>query len=229
MDYLESRRILDKLPYLEVKPGLNRINRLLEALKNPQQGFPAIHITGTNGKGSVAAMLSCVLEEAGYKVGTFTSPDMLDFRDRISVNNEWIEKDEFAHQVAQILPLLEDTDDPPSLFEALTAIAFSHFGRQKADIAVVEVGLGGRYDATNVVSPILTILTTVAMDHAALLGDSLEKIAWEKAGIAKQGVTMLIGNLPFQAEGVVRQECKHVGAILARAREIKLELSLIHI
>jgi dihydrofolate synthase / folylpolyglutamate synthase len=225
LDYINARRSLERLPSLEVKPGLERVRRLLDYLDNPQLTYPAIHITGTNGKGSVVAMLSSVLKEAGYKVGRFTSPDLIDFRDRISVDGEWISKQEFAQQVTRISPLLEDTEDLPSLFEVLTAVAFSHFAVQKVDLAVVEVGLGGRYDATNVLMPILTILTTVAMDHTAILGNSLEKIAWEKAGIAKEGVTLLAGNLPAQAERVARQECLRVHATFADTSNISLERS----
>jgi dihydrofolate synthase/folylpolyglutamate synthase len=223
VDYITARQALEKLPSLEVKPGLERVKRLLSHLGNPQRAFPAIHVTGTNGKGSVVAMLSSVLERAGYKVGRYTSPELIDFRDRISVNGQWISKQQFAQQVNRILPLLQDTHDLPTLFEALTAIAFSHFAAQKVDIAVVEVGLGGRYDATNVVNPILTILTTVAMDHTALLGNSLEKIAWEKAGIAKQGVPLLTGKLASQAEKVVHQECLKVNAVLIDRLDFGLE------
>lgn len=223
MDYTAARHALEKLPSLEVKPGLERVRWLLTHLDNPQRTFPAIHVTGTNGKGSVVAMLASILRKAGYKVGQFTSPELINFRDRISVNGEWITKQHFADQVNRILPLLQDKEDLPTLFEVLTAIAFSHFSAQKVDLAVVEVGLGGRYDATNVVQPILTILTTVNMDHTALLGNSLEKIAWEKAGIAKEGITLLTGDLKPQADRIVRQECSNVHALLADGSDVGLE------
>jgi len=225
LDYIEARRALEGLPSLEVKPGLDRVLRLLAHLHHPERVFPAIHVAGTNGKGSVVAMLSSVLSRAGYCVGRFTSPDLINFRDRISVDGDWISKEEFARQVDRILPLLADTQDPPTLFEVLTAVAFSHFAERKVDIAVVEVGLGGRYDATNVVQPMLTILTTVGMDHTALLGNTIEKIAWEKAGIAKESVPFIIGELSPGAERVARQECARVHARLVGASDIVLQRS----
>jgi len=225
VNYIEARRALEGLPSTEVKPGLDRIVRLLEHLGHPEREFPAIHVAGTNGKGSVVAMLSSVLTHAGYRIGRFTSPDLIDFRDRISVDGEWISKKEFSQQVDQILPFLTDTQDPPTLFEVLTAIAFSHFAKRKVDLAVVEVGLGGRYDATNVVQSMLTILTTVGMDHTALLGDTIEKIAWEKAGIAKESVPFIIGDLSPQAEGVAQKECERVGTELVNVTDITLKRS----
>ena len=223
MDYIEARRALEGLPSLEVKPGLDRVLRLLAHLHHPERAFPAIHVAGTNGKGSVVAMLSSVLTRAGYRVGRFTSPDLIDFRDRINVDGEWISKEEFAQQVHRIIPLLADTEDPPTLFEVLTAVAFSHFAERNVDLAVIEVGLGGRYDATNVVQPMLTMLTTVGMDHTALLGDTIEKIAWEKAGIAKENVPLLLGDLSPQAESAARDECARVHAPLVSTSNIVLE------
>lgn len=225
MDYIEARRALEGLPSLEVKPGLDRVNRLLSHLDHPEHAFPAIHVAGTNGKGSVVAMLASVLTHAGYRVGRFTSPDLIDFRDRICVDGEWISKEEFAREVERILPLLNGADDPPTLFEVLTAVALSHFAARKVDLAVVEVGLGGRYDATNVVQPMLTILTTVGMDHTALLGNTIEKIAWEKAGIAKEDVPLIIGDLSPQAERAARAECARVHAPLISAFGIDLRRS----
>jgi len=225
LDYIEARRALEGLPSLEVKPGLDRVNRLLAHLDHPERAFPAIHVAGTNGKGSVVAMLSSVLSHAGYRVGRFTSPDLIDFRDRISVDAEWISEEEFAKQVDRIRPLLTDAEDPPTLFEVLTAVAFSHFAERKVDVAVVEVGLGGRYDATNVVQSMLTILTTVGMDHTALLGNTIEKIAWEKAGIAKNDVPLLLGNLSAQAERVANDECERVHAPLLSTSNIVLQRS----
>lgn len=208
MDYTEARFILESLPTLEVKPGLDRINRLLHALDHPERFFRAIHIAGTNGKGSVLAMLASILTRAGYRTGRFTSPELVDFRDRISVDDTWIGEETLAKTVVQLLPLLEKGEAQPTLFEALTAIAFAHFSTQHVDLAVVEVGLGGRFDATNVVVPLLTILTNVGRDHLDLLGDELSQIGWEKAGIAKPGVPFLTGNLPPEAEKVAIEECR---------------------
>jgi dihydrofolate synthase/folylpolyglutamate synthase len=212
MKYAEARALLDRLPRLEVKPGLERIRRLLDHLGHPEETFPSIHIAGTNGKGSVAAMLSSILHEAGYRTGCFTSPDVVDFRDRIRIDGGWISEEALASAVERLLPVLVDSDDPPTLFEALTAVAFDDFAGSGVDIAVVEVGLGGRFDATNVVRPLLTILTNVDRDHLALLGDSLEQIAWEKAGIAKPDVPFLIGDLSAAVRSVVVEECRRVKA-----------------
>ncbi len=225
MDYIEARRALEGLPSLKVKPGLDRIIRLLEHLDHPERAFPAIHVAGTNGKGSVVAMLSSVLSRAGYRVGRFTSPDLIDFRDRMSVDGEWISEEELASQVERIVPLLEDTTDSPTLYEVLTAVAFSHFAMKEVDLAVVEVGLGGRYDSTNIVQPILTMLTSVGMDHTPLLGDTIEEIAWEKVGIAKRGVPLVVGELPVEAERVVQQECERAGAELVDVTDITLRRS----
>ena len=208
MDYTEARCILESLPTLEVKPGLDRINRLLDALDHPEWSFRAIHIAGTNGKGSVLAMLASILTRAGYKTGRFTSPELVNFRDRISVDDTWIGEETLTKTVVQLLPLLEKGEAQPTLFEALTAIAFDYFSTHQVDLAVVEVGLGGRFDATNVVAPLLTILTNVGRDHLDLLGDELSQIAWEKAGIAKPGVPFLTGDLPPEAEKVAIEECR---------------------
>jgi dihydrofolate synthase/folylpolyglutamate synthase len=214
MDYAESRALLDRLPQFEVKPGLERIDRLLSLLGHPERSFPAIHVTGTNGKGSVVAMLATILQCAGYRVGRYTSPDLIDFRDRICVDGEWISEAAFAAAVERMAPELFAGGDLPSQFEALTAAGFEHFRARFVDVAVVEVGLGGRFDATNVVAPILTVLTNVSLDHTALLGSTVAEIAWEKAGIAKPGVPMVIGELHPSAQAVVTAECARVGAPL---------------
>jgi dihydrofolate synthase/folylpolyglutamate synthase len=195
-----------------VKPGLERIRRLLDHLDHPETAFPTVHVAGTNGKGSVVAMLSHILYEAGYRVGRYTSPDVVDFRDRISIDGNWISEEALASAVERLLPVLGKTEDPPTLFEVLTAIAFEYFAGSKVDIAVIEVGLGGRFDATNVVQPVLAILTNVDRDHLALLGNSLERIAWEKAGVAKKGVPFLAGNLSPAVREVVKEECRQVKA-----------------
>jgi dihydrofolate synthase/folylpolyglutamate synthase len=217
MEYVEARRVLGSLPSLEVKPGLDRIERLLSALGHPERAFPAIHIAGTNGKGSVAAMLASILGAAGHRVGRYTSPDLEDFRDRIAVDGQWIGQDDLARGVESLLPLLSSGQDPPTLFETLTAIAFDHFAARHVDVAVVEVGLGGRFDATNVVRPLLSLLTNVGRDHLHLLGPTLADVAWEKVGIAKPGVPFLVGDLIPEAESVVAAECAALGAELLRS------------
>jgi dihydrofolate synthase/folylpolyglutamate synthase len=222
MQYAASRALVDRLPRFEVKPGLERIVRLLSSLGHPERSFPAIHVTGTNGKGSVVAMLAAMLQCAGYRVGRYTSPDVVDFRDRICVNGGWISEAAFAAAVERMASELFASGDLPSQFEALTAVGFEHFRARSVDVAVVEVGLGGRFDATNVVAPILTVLTNVSLDHTALLGSTVAEIAWEKAGIAKPGVPMVIGKLCPNADAVVAAECSAVGAPL-RYADVQVE------
>ncbi len=220
MNYAEARALLDRLPRLLVKPGLARVRRLLDTLGNPERAFPAIHVAGTNGKGSVVAMLDSILRTAGYRVGRYTSPEVEDFRDRICVDGAWISEADLASGTARFAEALFADPDVPSQFEAITAIALEHFRGAEVDVVVVEVGLGGRFDATNVVSPVLSVLTNVTLDHTAILGDSVEKIAWEKAGIAKQGVPLLVGPLPEGVAAVVRTECTAVGALLDSADDV---------
>jgi len=222
MNYVEARRILQRLPSLEVKPGLARTEHLLAAIDHPENSFPAVHVAGTNGKGSVVSMLASVLGRAGYRVGRFTSPDLVDFRDRIVIDDKWISKEELARTVEQLHPQLVG-EDCPTLFEALTAIAFEHFSHNKVDIALVEAGLGGRFDATNVVTPILCILTNVGRDHLRVLGSSLSQIAWEKAGIGKPQIPFLVGKLPSDVEQVVIEECRRSEAVLVQLEEPEIE------
>jgi dihydrofolate synthase/folylpolyglutamate synthase len=223
MDYKEARAILGRLPSLEVKPGLERILCLLDLLGHPERSFASIHVGGTNGKGSVTAMLASILSRTGARVGRYTSPELVDFRDRIVVDGRWISEDEFALAVGRLVPVLDTASDPPTLFEALTAIAFDHFARNGVEIAVVEVGLGGRFDATNVVRPLLSLLTNVGLDHLAVLGSTLERIAWEKAGIAKPGIPLLAGDLAPEAERVVLEECAAVGTSLVHPDAVDVE------
>ena len=222
MNVAAAHALLDRLPRFEVKPGLERVRRLLEALDHPEQDFPAIHVAGTNGKGSVVAMLARVLVHAGLRVGRYTSPQVIDFRDRIAVNRAWIPEEALAEGVSRLQRAIAE-GDTPSQFEAITALALEHFARCDVDLAVVEVGLGGRFDATNVVSPILTILTNVALDHQWILGETIEQIAWEKAGIAKAETPLLHGSLEAPARDVVLAECTAVGAESVPAESIDVE------
>jgi len=223
MDYVEARAALDRLPRLEVKPGLSRVERLLDALGRPERSVAAIHVAGTNGKGSVVAMLDAVLRRSGLRVGRFTSPELVDFRDRIAIDGEWLPEEAWAAAVARIEAALAGVTDPPTQFEAIAAVAFEAFAQRAVDIAIVEAGLGGRFDATNVVRPRLSILCNVSLDHTGVLGDSIERIAWEKAGVAKRGIPLLYGDLPPEALSVVRAECEAVGAAAAPAVELPVE------
>lgn len=180
---------------------LNTI-RLCKALDNPQHNFKSIHIAGTNGKGSVSHMLAAILQTAGYKTGLYTSPHLKDFRERIKINGEMIPEDFVISFTKKIMPLIEEIE--PSFFEITVAMAFDYFADQKIDIAVIETGLGGRLDSTNIITPELSIITNIGLDHMNLLGDSLEKIALEKAGIIKEGVPVIIGEVLPETEVVFK-------------------------
>ncbi len=217
MDYPAALAYLGSLPYREVKPGLERIGHLLDGLGNPHLGLRTIHVGGTNGKGSVVALLASVLREAGYRVGTYTSPHLLDWRERIQIDGEWISKPELAKRIAGLRPIILGTADRPTIFETLTALAFQYFQEKAVDLAVIEVGLGGRFDATNVVNPLVAVITTVERDHLDLLGADIGKLAWEKAGIAKPTVPLVAGKGDPKALGVIAGECAAQGAELLGA------------
>jgi dihydrofolate synthase/folylpolyglutamate synthase len=210
---------LKQLPHTEVKPGLERIQALLERVDNPHERLQAVHIGGTNGKGSVAVMIASVLQSAGYRVGLYTSPHLISYCERIQINGAPIAEDEFAHIADELMPIADAMADKPTQFEFMTALAFLYFLRQKIDIAVIEVGLGGRFDATNVITPMVSVLTNVELDHTDLLGETLEQIAWEKAGIAKRGVPLVTGERKPNALEVIARECAAVGAPLIPARQ----------
>jgi dihydrofolate synthase/folylpolyglutamate synthase len=210
---------LKQLPHTEVKPGLERIQALLERVGNPHERLQAVHIGGTNGKGSVAVMIASVLQRAGYRVGLYTSPHLISYCERIQINGAPIAEDEFAHIADELMPIADAMADKPTQFEFMTALAFLYFLRQKIDIAVIEVGLGGRFDATNVITPMVSVLTNVELDHTDLLGETLEQIAWEKAGIAKRGVPLVTGERKPNALEVIARECAAVGAPLIPARQ----------
>lgn len=218
---------LKALPHTEVKPGLARIRALLEAVGNPHAQLRAVHIAGTNGKGSVAALCASVLQSAGYRVGLYTSPHLIRYCERVQINGAPITEHEFTQIADALMPIADSMVDKPTQFEFLTALAFLYFARQKIDIAVIEVGLGGRFDATNVITPIVSVLTNVELDHTDLLGNTIEQIAWEKAGIAKRGVPLVTGERKPNALEIIARECAVVGAplICARPRVRALEFS----
>lgn len=173
------------------KKDLTNTIILCDHLDNPQKKFKSIHIAGTNGKGSVSHMLAAILQTAGYKTGLYTSPHLKDFRERIKDDGKMIEKEFVIGFTEKIKPLIEKIE--PSFFEITVAMAFDYFAAQKVDVAVIEVGLGGRFDSTNIITPELSVITNIGWDHMNILGDSLEKIAYEKAGIIKQGIPIVVG------------------------------------
>lgn len=174
-----------------IKVDITNTVLLCERVGNPQHKFKSVHIAGTNGKGSVSHMLAAIFQTAGYRTGLYTSPHLKDFRERIRVNGNMIEEDAVVDFMQAIQPAVDEI--APSFFEITVAMAFDHFVRQGVDIAIIETGLGGRLDSTNIILPELAVITNIGWDHMNILGDSLQKIAFEKAGIIKKGVPAVIG------------------------------------
>lgn len=209
-DYAKVQDYLFSLKAKGIKYGIDRMESWLDALGHPERATPTIHITGTNGKGSTAAMLEAIFRTAGWCVGLYTSPHLVRLGERVQVNREILSEREITDFTKELKPLAEEVsrtspDDHPSFFEFMTAMAFLQFARKKCDISLIEVGLGGRLDATNVVMPEVSVITSVSLDHCEMLGDTIEKIAMEKAGIIKPGRPVVIGLLPPAAEQVVRE------------------------
>ena len=173
------------------KKDLTNTIELCKRLGNPQHKFKSVHVGGTNGKGSTSHMLAAILQTAGYKTGLYTSPHLRDFRERIRINGEMISEQHVIDFVAEHQTDFEEIK--PSFFEMTVAMAFDVFAREKVDIAVIEVGLGGRLDSTNIITPLLSVITNIGWDHMNMLGDTLQLIAGEKAGIIKPGIPVIIG------------------------------------
>ena len=192
------------------KPGLENVLRLMAHVGDPQKQFKSVHVAGTNGKGSTAHLMAAALQSAGLKVGLYTSPHLVDFRERIRIGGEMITPDFVATFVEKNREFLDEVQ--PSFFETVTALAFSYFAKEKVDIAVVEVGLGGRLDATNIVTPLVSVITNIGLDHTEFLGDTLQKIAAEKAGIIKPGVPCVIGETQPETEGVFISKAAEVNS-----------------
>lgn len=195
---------------------LERVELALASLGNPQRAYPCIHVAGTNGKGSVAAMCEAVLRAAGYRTGLYVSPHLVRFTERIRVRDEEISPDEVVALVAEIRRAATSRGIDLTFFEFVTVMGFLHLARRTIDAAVIEVGLGGRLDATNVVESEVAVITTIGLDHQEYLGDTLEQIAAEKAGILKQGRPAVIGRLPASAERVVAARAIERGCALRR-------------
>lgn len=213
MTYDEALAFIHKVNPMFCNPGLERVRALCRALKNPQDELKFIHVSGTNGKGSTSAMLDSILRSAGYKVGLYTSPFILRFNERIRVDGEEIPDDDLARMTEIIRPIAEAMDDKPTEFELITAIAFAYFKERGCDVVVLECGLGGRFDATNVISTsLLSLITGISKDHVAILGDTIEKIAWEKAGIIKPGIPVIFGGEDEVAREVIANEAKKIGS-----------------
>lgn len=207
MTYKESINwLFNQLPVFQnigaaaYKEDLNNTILLTKHLNHPERNFKTIHVAGTNGKGSTSSMIASVFMEAGYKVGLYTSPHLKDFRERITINGKKISKN-YVHQfVLEHKQFFETTE--LSFFEMTVGLAFQYFSDKKVDIAIIEVGMGGRLDATNIITPLLSIITNIGKDHTTFLGDTLEKIAFEKAGIIKQNIPVVIGEYTIQTKPV---------------------------
>lgn len=221
MDYKEALEYIEMNLKGGCNPGLSRIERLLELLGNPHKHIKTVHVAGTNGKGSVTAMVSSILKEGGYKIGTYISPHLRSITERYLINGVNMEEEVFAHYASiikdNIQRMIEAGEEIPSQFEALTALAFLYFKEAEIDIGVIEVGLGGRYDATNVLNPLISIITSISYDHMSILGDTIEKIAYEKAGIIKRHQTTILYPQSFiEAERVVETICKDQNTTLIK-------------
>ncbi len=210
--YREALEWIHGLGRYGMKPGLERVKSMLEKLGNPHQGIRFVHVAGTNGKGSTAAMLASILRSAGYSVGLFTSPYLLSFTNRMAVNNADINHAELIKLVEQIKPVVKQLQADPELghpteFEVVTVLAFIFFAASEVDLVVLEVGLGGRLDATNVVTPLLSVITNISLEHTDVLGNTIEEIAFEKAGIIKTEKPMITAAEDHRALSVFETRC----------------------
>jgi dihydrofolate synthase/folylpolyglutamate synthase len=212
----DIRSYLDNIPKFQdvgskaAHMGLDQMERFCEALGNPQNDLRAVHVAGTNGKGTVCHILSSIYKQAGFKVGLYTSPHLIDFKERIKINGQEIPDENLIHFFKKYSSLIDRY--PVTYFELMTALAFWWFHEQKVDIAIIETGLGGRLDATNIITPLVSVITSVALDHKAYLGETIKEIAIEKAGIIKHGVPVVIGRLPDAAREVMLDKAGEMNA-----------------
>lgn len=218
IDYLFSRLpMFSRIGAAAFKKDLTNIRKLSDFLGDPYKRFKSIHIAGTNGKGSVSHMLAAILQTAGYKTGLYTSPHLKDFRERIKINGEMVSEEfiiDFTERIKTISEKIE-----PSFFEITVAMAFEYFAEQKIDIAIIETGLGGRFDSTNIITPVLSVITNIGWDHMNILGESLEKIAFEKAGIIKQNIPVIVGEVLSETEKVFNKVANERSTLLSIASD----------
>jgi len=213
MNYNESVEYIHSISWCFCKPGLERISKLCAMLGDPQKELKFIHVAGTNGKGSFCSMLASVLRRGGYKVGLFTSPYIRFFNERICFDGDPISDEDLADITSYVRPFADGMEEKPTEFELITAIGFEYFKRCGCDVVILEAGMGGRLDSTNVIdAPLLSVITGIALDHTAFLGDTVEKIAYEKAGIIKEGAPVLFGGNDASAEKVIREYASEMGS-----------------
>lgn len=219
--YREALHYLYSLQKFGIKLGLSNTLNLLESLGNPHHGRRYVHIAGTNGKGSVAVFLASILQRAGLRVGVYTSPHLVRFTERFRINGREISPEEVVHLTRQIRQVI-CSDPPPTFFEVTTAMALLHFTQQETDIAIMEVGMGGRLDATNVIRPMVSVITNIGMEHREYLGQRLLDIAAEKGGIIKEGVPLLTGARQAEVIRLLEELCRQKRAPLRRlGKEIR--------
>lgn len=204
MTYTAAVSYLYGLQKHGIKLGLDTMMALVGRLGMPQARYPNLHIAGTNGKGSTAALTASMFQAGGYRVGLYTSPHLVDFRERIRVNGRMIAESDIA-RLTECIKALSEPDLSPTFFEFTTAMGLQYFAESQVDLAVLEVGLGGRFDATNVISPLACAITTIALDHQAYLGTTLKSVAFEKAGIIKPHVPVICGRLPREAQETIER------------------------
>lgn len=221
LDYIYSfvdYSLTRSLRYSPEKFDLSRMNHLLDLIGNPHRDFRIIHVAGTKGKGSICAMISSILTQSGYKTGFYSSPHMVEFTERIRIGNEFIKKNLLAEYINRLKPCIDQVKDITT-FEITTALAFKFFSDQKVDFAVVEVGLGGRFDATNVVSPMVSVISNISFDHTKILGNTLSRIAFEKAGIIKKNIPVVVSRQKNAALQTIKAIASERNAELINAGE----------
>ena len=225
MNYSEAIEYIHSVNWTFCKPGLERVRELCRSLGDPQDSLKYIHVAGTNGKGSFCAMTESILCHAGYKVGLFTSPYIVEFNERMRIDGENISNEELCELVELIKPHADKMADKPTEFELITALAFLYFKRNNCDVVVLECGLGGRLDATNIIQdPILSVITGIALDHTSILGNTVGEIAAEKAGIIKSGVPVLWCGSDPEADRVISAKAEELGAPMLRVDRSSLEI-----
>ena len=218
MNITEALQYIHAVCWKGSVPGLSRIDALLEKMGRPERSLKFIHVAGTNGKGSTCAMLSSILQHAGYKTGLYTSPYIVSFNERIQINGENIPDEALCQITEAVKPLADSMDDKPTEFELVTAIGFAYFAREHCDVVVCEVGMGGEFDATNVIlPPEAAVICNIGLDHTEVLGDTLEKIAATKSGIIKPGCDAVCYRESESVEAVIQARCDKVGATLHEA------------
>ncbi len=208
MNYSDALEFTHSLLKFGIKPGLERVSRLLSRLGDPHKDMKFIHVAGTNGKGSVCAMVSSILRESGKKTGLFISPYIVDFRERIQIDGEYISEEDFAKTALKVKSIIDEGEESPTEFEFITAVAFLYFKEKNCDVVVLETGLGGRYDSTNVIgTPLCSVIASISLDHVDILGDTIAKIAEEKCGIIKENGTTVTS--PLQKDDAFEVIARH--------------------